>query len=199
MYLIARAVPAAIIAAYITFNSDHSVGVGWIALVSLGAVAGVIVLIASSRMLNGFPRTLLLLQGGTLAAGAAVALVTSIATPAAGIGVFTRIAAAIFIVSGALELAAGLRARGQVSVARDWIFLGAISLLFGIAVALIPVDYSESISIPGKVVPDLTASVIVVGALGAYAAIVAVYLVIAGLSLKWAKHPDAVTSVESAP
>ena len=62
-------------------------------------------------------------------------------------------------------------------------------MLFAIAVLFIPVDYSQAITIPDKVVPNLTASTILVGALGAYAAIVAVYLVIAGLSLKWAQHP----------
>jgi hypothetical protein len=109
--------------------------------------------------------------------------------------VFTVVLAAAVIVSGALELVAGLRSRGELAVARDWIFLGAGSIVFGIAVLLVPVDYSQAITVPGKVLPNLTASVVVVGMLGAYAAIVAVYLVIAGLSLKWAKHPDRVVSV----
>lgn len=196
MYLLARAVPAAVVALVITFSADHSVGVGWVSLIAFGAVTGAIILLASARMLGGLPRTLLLLQGGTLVVGAAVALVASVSAPASGVGVFTRIAAAVFIVSGAVELVAGLRSRGQVSVARDWIFLGAVSIAFGIAVAVIPVDYSQAVIAGGTVLPNLTASVVVVGALGAYAAIVAVYLVIAGLSLKWAKHPERTVSVE---
>ena len=60
---------------------------------------------------------------------------------------------------------------------------------------LVPADFVDVISIPGKDVPPLTASVMVVGLLGAYAAIAAVYLVIAGLSLKWA--PQASTTVGS--
>jgi len=195
VYLIARAVPAALVAAFITFSADHSVRVGWTALAVLGAATGLIVVTASVRMLRGATGTLLAIQGAALLVGAVIALVAS----ASGVGVFTAVLGAVFGLSGALELVAGIRARGALSVARDWIFLGGLSMVFALAIVFIPVDYSEVITVPGKDVPNLTASVVVVGTLGAHAAIAAVYLVIAGLSLKWAKHPEAVTTVESAP
>jgi hypothetical protein len=44
---------------------------------------------------------------------------------------------------------------------------------------------------------QLTASIIFVGFIGAYGAILAVYLVIAGLSLKWADRPVAASAAES--
>ena len=90
-------------------------------------------------------------------------------------------------VTGALELVGGIVLRRSAE-ARDRIFVGGVTALTAIAVLLIPADYNQVISIPDKVVPPLTASVIVVGLFGAYCAIVAVYLVIAGLSAKWA--PD---------
>ena len=193
-YLVARAVPVAAIAVFITFSADHSVGVGWLSLVVLCSLAGVVVLVGSARMTSGRPRLPLLLQGGVLVVGAVLAAVLL----SASLGALTAVLAGVFVASGALELVAGLRSRGLSPVARDWIFLGALSVAFGIAVVLIPVDYSQVITVPGKDVPNLTASVVVVGALGAYAAIAAVYLVIAGLSLKWARHPDAAETVESA-
>jgi hypothetical protein len=62
--------------------------------------------------------------------------------------------------------------------------------VLAIGALLVPADYRQVITLPDpdKVVPDLTASTIVVGLLGAYWAIVAVYLAIAGLSLRWSKQ-----------
>jgi hypothetical protein len=196
VYLIARAVPAALVAVFITFSADHSVTVGWIALAVLGVVSGAVSALGSHRMLSGSPRTRLVQHGLVLALGGAVAAYGAVSGLA--LTAFTTALVVVFVLSGALELIAGLRSRGSTAVARDWIFLGAASIVFGLAVLLVPTDLSQAITVPGKEVPNLTASVVVVGALGAYAAIVAVFLVIAGLSLKWAKHPDAVPTVESA-
>lgn len=193
MVLIARAVPAAVVALGITFTADHSVGIGWLSLAAFAFLTGGIVAVGSVWMLRGTTRTLLTIQGVALLVVGLVALVGRVTLP---LPAFVAAIAVAFCLTGAIELAAGLRARGSEAVARDWIFLGAVGIAFGLAVLLVPTDLSQAITIPGKVVPDLTASVMVVGALGAYAAIVAVFPVIAGLSLKWAKQPNA--TMESA-
>ena len=194
-FVAARAVPAALVAIFITFSADHSVRVGWVALVVFGVATGVIVAVGSSWMLRGAPKTLLTIQGVALVLVGLVSVVGAAALP---LTAYTAALAAGFVVAGVLELVAGLRARGLTPVARDWIFLGAASIVFGLAVLLVPTDLSQTITVPGKVLPDLTAAVVVVGMLGAYAAIVAVYAAIAGLSIKWARNPDAVVNVESA-
>lgn len=195
MYVLVRAIPAAFIALFITFNADHSVQIGWVTLVAFAALTGNIIAIGATKSLVGEPQRLQIIQGLVLVVGGVVGLFAS----AGGLVVLTIVLSAVFVVSGALELVAGIRSRGMAAAARDWIFLGAASVVFGLAVLLIPTDLSQEITIPGKEVPNLTASVVVVGALGAYAAIVTVYLVIAGLSLKWAKHPEAVAGVKENP
>jgi uncharacterized membrane protein HdeD (DUF308 family) len=191
--VLVRAILAAVIALVITFSPDHSPALGLLALGGFAIATGAI-LVAGTRQLTGerMPRLLFLLQGALLLVGGILALSFSWAD----LPFLLFLTAALFAATGAVELLAGLRARGTVSAARDWVFVGAAGVVFGVAVLLIPVDYSQAITIPDKVVPNLTASVILVGALGAYAAIVAVYLVIAGLSLKWA--PASSTAVSEA-
>jgi hypothetical protein len=55
----------------------------------------------------------------------------------------------------------------------------------------------QSFTGPDGVARELTASVIVVGALGAYWVIIGVYLVIAAFSLKWASSPEPATPAGS--
>ena len=183
-----RALPAAAVALGITFSADHSALLGHIALGSFAAATGVIVAVGALR--GAYPRGIFLLHGVLLSIGGVVAL----ASAQSGLPSLLFLTSALIGVAGIVELVAGLRARSRMAAARDWVFVGAVSALFAIAVLLIPVDFVQAITIPGKVVPPLTASVIVVGAFGAYAAIVAVYLVIAGLSLKWAPPASTVSS-----
>jgi len=187
--LIVRAIPAAILALVITFSQDHSAALGHLGLGAFAIISGLI-LVLGIRMLGGLPRTLFLVQGLVSVVGGIIAL----ATLDAGLPVLLFLVSALFGATGVLELVTGLRSRRVLSVGRDWIAVGGASMLFAIAVLFIPVDYSQAITIPDKVVPNLTATTILVGALGAYAAIVAVYLVIAGLSLKWAQHPSDVSA-----
>ena len=184
-----RAVPAAVVALVITFMADHSTFLGALALGCFAVVTGALLVVGA---LTGiYPRTPFLLQSSLLVVGGAAALVLS----RSGLPVLLFLASALIGVTGIIELVTGLRARGREAGARDWVFMGGLSALFAAVVLLVPVDFVEVITIPDKVVPPLTASVVVVGLLGAYAAIAAVYLVIAGLSLKWA--PAASTTVAS--
>jgi hypothetical protein len=182
-----RAVPAAVVALLITFSSDHSTTLGFL---SLGSWAIVTAAVLGFGAIRGFvPRVHFLVQAATLLAGGIVA----IAANREAVSVLLFLTSTLFAVTAITEIAAGVARRG-VAQARDWIFTGGLSALLAIAVLVIPADFNQTISVPGKVVPPLTASVIVVGLLGAYFAIAAVYLVIAGLSLRWAKNPTAVAS-----
>lgn len=184
-----RAVPAAAVALLITFSADHSAYLGLLALGSLAVFTGVILVAGAVR--GVYPRLAFGLQGALLIVGGTVALVLN----DAGLPFLLVLTSLILGVTGVIELVTGLRERGRATGARDFIFVGGLSILVAIVVLLVPADFVDVISIPGKDVPPLTASVMVVGLLGAYAAIVAVYLVIAGLSLKWA--PQASTPVAS--
>ena len=184
-----RAAPAAVVALVITFSADHSAYLGLIALGSFAVFTGVILIAGAVR--GAHPRAPFATQGAVLIVGGAAALVFN----DAGLLFLLVLTSVLLGATGIIELVTGLRARGRVAGARDWVFIGGFSALAAIAVLLVPADFVDVITIPGKDVPPLTASIMVVGLFGAYAAVVAVYLVIAGLSLKWA--PQASSSVAS--
>lgn len=184
---ILRAVPSAVVALVITFSADHSTALGFVG-VGTWALATAIVL-ASGAMRRLLPRSAFVAHAALLAAGGVAALVFSTQP----VAVLLFLVGTLLGVTGALELVGGIVLRRSAE-ARDRIFVGGVTALTAIAVLLIPADYNQVISIPDKVVPPLTASVIVVGLFGAYCAIVAVYLVIAGLSAKWAPDETAATT-----
>ena len=188
LFPVLRAVPAAVVALGITFSADHSATLGFLSLGAFAIATGVVV--ATGALRGAYPRGPFLLQGSLLVIGGIFALVSAREEVPALISVTSVIIGA----GGIIELVVGLRARGRLAGARDWIFVGAASALFAVAVLLIPADFSQTVGAPGDGFPPLTASVILVGALGAYAAIVAVYLVIAGLSLKWASPASTTVS-----
>jgi uncharacterized membrane protein HdeD (DUF308 family) len=180
-----RALPAAVVALVITFSADHSAYLGLIVLGSFAVFSGVIIIAGAVR--GAYPRASFGVQGSLLILGGTVALVFN----DAGLPLLLVLTSVLLGATGIIELVAGLRARGRLAGARDWVFVGGITALAAVAVLLVPADFVDVISVPGKDVPPLTASIMVVGLFGAYAAIVAVYLVIAGLSLKWAPQASA--------
>jgi uncharacterized membrane protein HdeD (DUF308 family) len=182
LFTLLRAATAAVLALLVTFSADHSTGLGFVTLAVFGAVTGGILIVGTFR--GAYPRAFLLVVGvHVLGAVAALVMLGS------SVAALLFLVSAVFAVAGIAELIVGLRARAN-AAARDWIFVGALGAALSVGALLVPADYDQAIvlSDPSKVVPDLTASTIVVGLLGAYWAIAAVYLAIAGLSLKWSKQ-----------
>jgi len=189
-----RALPAAMLALVITFSADHSPELGLLTFGLFGVLSGLVVgVLTFVTVAAGIERSLFVVQGAlTLLAGAVALLV-----PEAGLGVFLVLVTAWAALTGFLELYIGFH-----GASRDWIFIGALTVLLAIIVLLVPPGFEEQFTGPDGVARVLSASVIVVGILGAYGAITAVYLIIGGLSLKWAPTPatlagDAVPSVSS--
>lgn len=179
---IARAVPATAFAAVITFTADHSASVGLLSFGGFAVLSGAVLLVAALRWAAaGVERGLLAVQGGL----AVVAGAASIAFVAAGLPLLVFLVTSFAIVGGFIELYLGVRGRGHQRFARDRIFLGALSVLLAIAVLIVPPGLAQPFTGPDGIARQLTASVVVVGLLGAWWTIQAVYLVIAGLSLKW--------------
>ncbi len=89
------------------------------------------------------------------------------------------------IVSGGIELLAGIRARrtgGMLS--RDAISVGALGVLLGVVLLLIPAGFLQEYTIDKAGTFVLSGIILGVGMFGGYAAIVAVFLGIAGLTPK---------------
>ena len=174
------------LAVVITFTADHSAPLGLLTFGIFAVVSGAVLTASALRLgAKGVVRSVTFAQGIlTVLAG-----IVSLAIPAAGLPFFVFLLTAFAAITGFLELYLGLRSRGRSSSSRDWVFVGALTALLAIVVLLVPPGFSQTFTGPDEVQRVLTASVIVVGALGAYWAILGVYLVIAGLSLRWAAAP----------
>ena len=182
LLVLLRAATAAVLALVVTFSTEHSPQLGLVTLAVFAAVSGGILIVGALR--GGLERSLLAVGLALLLGALAAVLLVG-----AGVAALLFLVSVVFGVTGILELGIGLRSRAN-AASRDWIFVGALGAVLAIAALLVPADYRQVITLadPDKVVPDLTASTIVVGLLGAYWAIVAVYLAIAGLSLRWSRQ-----------
>lgn len=187
---LARAAFAAVAAIMITFSADHSAAVG-LAVFSGFAIATALVLFAAAWLVHpaGTRAVPVLLGVVTVAAG----MVTGI--PALRSTVLFFVVVTVWAaVAGLIELIAGLRARRTDPYARDGILIGAITLALAAALLLVNPAYSLEYAITGAGEFTLTGITIGVGLFGGYAAIVAVFLGIAGFSPRRATDaaPDAV-------
>ncbi|MGN8048347.1 DUF308 domain-containing protein [Curtobacterium sp. 22159] len=178
-----RAVPAAVVALVITFSSNHAARYGLLLFGGFAVLDGIVLLLVGARRLPGDDRsrrTTIVQSVVTLLAGVAAIACNGIGLPA-----FIAVVVAFAVLTGALELAQGLRARGRSPFARDWTTIGGLTLLLAVAFLLTPPDYSQQLGGVERVSGTLDASIVLVGLLGAYLAITAVFHVIAGLSHKW--------------
>ncbi len=181
---VSRAAVAAAAAVVITFSGDHS---PWLGLSVFGGFAVLTALVelvlgAASLASDRVSRRLVVAQSVVTVAAGAVALALA---PFAGLPAFYAIVIVWALLTGALELYSGYRLRGRSSLARDWMTIGGLTALLAVAFLLVPPGLDQQFTGPDGIDRSLTASVVTVGIFGAYAAIVAVLLVIGGLSLKW--------------
>lgn len=196
-----RALFAALAAVMITFSPDHSAVVG-MSVFSGFAIATALVLLAS---------VWLVYPAGRRWPAAALGLVTLVAGMIGGltplrtvIGFFVVVVVWAFV-SGIIELIAGWRqlregaTRRQIapgvedtrplappvprSESRDAVVVGAITVILGIALLFVRPDFALDYTIEeARQSFTLTGVTIGVGLFGGYAAIIAVYLAIAGFS-----------------
>lgn len=196
---LARAAFAAVAALMITFSANHS------AVVGLSVFSGFALVTALIHMLSAWlvapvgwrwPSVLL----------AAIAIVTGMAgsvpawrtTP-----MFFVLVIAWGALGGLVELIAGIRARRSDRAgtapavigagARDAILIGSLGLALAAGLLCVPTGYALSYSIAEAGAFTLTGITLAVGIFGAYAAIVAVFLGIAGFS------PRTIPAASTAP
>lgn len=188
-----RALPAVALAVVITFSADHSAPLGLLTFGISGLLAGAVIAAASWRSAPGLLRTLGVVQGAlTVVAG-----VATLAVVGGGLPYLVFVVSGWAVVTGFIELYVGIRTRGVSPTARDQIFVGALTVVLAAAVLLVPPGFVQSFTGPDGVERQLTASIIVVGLLGAYWAILGVFLIIGAFTLKWADASPA--SLPEAP
>ncbi|KJQ52854.1 hypothetical protein [Microbacterium sp. SA39] len=176
-----RALFAAIAALMITFSSDHSSPVG------LSVFSGFVFVTALVQVLAAW----LVLPEGSRWSYVLLAALGVIAGMATGIpawrsdDLFFVVVSAWALLSGGIELLAGFRARRTADpLARDAVTVGAFGILLGIVLLLIPAGFIQEYTIDKAGTFLLSGIILGVGMFGGYAAIVAVFLGIAGLTPK---------------
>lgn len=183
-----RALFAAAAAAMVTFSADHSAAVG-LSVFSGFALTTALVLVLSAW---------LVLPAGRRWPYVLLAVIGFLAGMAGGIpawrtnDVFFVVVTAWALLTGVVELIAGLRARRSGEpTARDSITVGSFSILLGVVLLAIPAGFTQPYAIKDAGEFVLTGIILGVGMFGGYAAIVAVFLGIAGLT---PKRADAVAA-----
>lgn len=205
---LARAAFAALAAVMITFSPDHSALIGTTVFSGFAVATGLVLLLAVWLVYPAGLRWPAVLMGTlTLVAGMVGGLPAVRTIP--GFFALVIIWAALF---GIVETVAGVRAlraaRGGSaptfagveqrvapavtdaaqhplarSEARDGVIIGALTLVLAVALLCVPRDFELQYTIEGAPEPyTLTGIIIGVGIFGGYAAILAVYLAIAGFS-----------------
>jgi uncharacterized membrane protein HdeD (DUF308 family) len=174
--LVARAIPAIVVALVVAFTPNHSSVVGLLVFGAFALASGLITGILTLRALPaGTSRALLLTQAIT----SVVAGVLALALQGFGLGFLLYLVSVWAAITAILELVTGLRARGE-APAKDWIAMGVLTGILALVFLILPLT-------------DLVA----VGLFGAYGAVLGIYLVIAGLSLRWGTQTGALTAKES--
>ena len=211
---LARAAFAALAAIMITFSPDHSALVG-MSVFSGFAVATGLVLLLSVWLV--YP-TGLRWPAGVLGGLSLVAGMVGGLGPLRTVTGFFAVVIAWAVLTGLVELISGIRGlrgprlrrdiapgvadarpavadTGRRSDSRDAVVVGALGLLLAAGLAIVPAGYSLQYTIEeAHQTFTLTGITIGVGIFGAYAAIVAVYLGIAGFS----PRKDAPVATEAA-
>ncbi len=185
-----RAVPAIALAIVVTFSADHSATLGLVTFGAFALLSGAVMVVFALRQDAGITRTLSLVQGAL----GVISGVAALAVTGGGVPYLVFVVSTWAVATGFIELYLGLRARRSTSadakaMSRDLIFAGGLTVVLAIVVLLVPPGFSQPFTGPDGIDRELTASVIIVGVLGAYWAVVGVFLVIAALSLKWADAP----------
>lgn len=177
---LARAFFAALAGVMITFTPDHSASVGLSVFSGFAMATGIVLLLAAW----------LVRPGGRRAPSVLLGVLTILAGMVGGLGairsttLFFVLVIAWALVAGIVEFVVGLpeRRRGD-ALARDAIFIGALTILLAVGLLLVNPAYSLEYFIKeAGATFELTGISIGVGVFGVYAAIVAVYLGIAGFS-----------------
>jgi uncharacterized membrane protein HdeD (DUF308 family) len=176
-----RAIVALVVGFAITFTPAHSAAFGLVAFGLFAVVEGAVIASgAFGDRAERRSRGLFVLQGAlTVVAG-----VAALVLPEGGVHYFVWVVSAWAIVTGALELVSGIRARGRAAAARDWMILGGLTLILAIAFLVVPPDYTQTLGGIEQVSGELTASVVLVGMFGAWAIVAGVLLGIAAVSAR---------------
>jgi uncharacterized membrane protein HdeD (DUF308 family) len=193
---IIRAIPAAGLGLVVTFSANHSAKLGLISFGLFALLSGAALAVLAWRRLGASgARPFVIAQGIITVVVGVLALLFSDGT----ISVFFLLVTAYAAITGFLELYCGLRTRRRYVASTDWLVVGAMTIIAAIALLLVPPELHQTVLKEDGTKGILDASVVAVGLLGAYGAVIAVYLLIAGFSAKWGPQSRAVGTDSPTP
>jgi len=176
---LARALFAALAAIMVTFSSDHSAAVGLSVFSGWAIATAIVFLVAAWQVYTAGSRVVPVVLGVlTLVAGMVAGLPGIRSTT-----LFFALVITWSLITGLVELVSGIRGRGADEHARDAILVGSLTIALGLG--LLVVNPAYSLEYFNRTVGEggtLTGITIGVGIFGGYAAIIAVFLGIAGFS-----------------
>jgi uncharacterized membrane protein HdeD (DUF308 family) len=193
---LARAAFAALAAIMVTFSPDHSAPLGLGVFSGFALATGLVFGLAAWLVFRSGERMIpVLLASVSIVAG----LVSSVGAWRTT-GVFFGVVIAWALVSGLIELLGALRDRkaGRTAGVRDGMLIGILSIVLAAVLLLTPAQYALDYDITGAGSFTLTGITIAVGLFGGYAAVVAVFLAIAGFSPRRPEPVAAVSPEEAA-
>ena len=162
----ARAVAAALVAVAVTFALDHADPARF-GLLALGGylLLQAVVLAACTPGLawSRTGRVLVLARAAVSLVGGVLALTGT----SGGVAVLRPLESVVFLLIGAIEIAGGLRRTERADLSGDAVVVGGLQVLVGLMLAILNPD-----------------ALLAVGVLGAWGAIVAVYLGISAANLR---------------
>lgn len=180
---LARAAFAAIAAVMITFTADHSATVGLSVFSGFAIASGLVWLLSAWLVFPAGDRIPPVLLG----VFSGIAGIVSSTQVWRTDELFFVVVISWALVTGLVELLWGVvqRRRGERLVARDTITTGALGLLLGVALLVVPMGYE--LPFQNKETGEsglLTGIIIAVGILGFYVAIIAVFQALIGFTPK---------------
>jgi uncharacterized membrane protein HdeD (DUF308 family) len=168
---VVRALPALIVGLAITFIADHSALLGLVMLAIFGLGSAIALVATGLRLERSEP--VRSLHGALSVVAALVGLLAAAAAAVFGstLPVLLLLVGGYAVLAGALELVWGIRHRDRSPLARDAVIVGVGTLALAVVLALVADPVSA------------------VGFFGAYTVVLGVFLIIAGLSLRWSASP----------
>lgn len=165
-----RAILLAVPAIAITFSEDHGPRFGLIVFGIWALASGLIVGALSLRLIGDPLSRRLFATNGVISAAAGLVALGLVGALGAddGLGTFLFLVTVWAACTGVLEFYAGWRTRSTQAASRDWRMAGGLTVILALVLMVLPPH-----------------AVVSVGLLGAYFAILAVFLGIAAFSLKW--------------
>jgi uncharacterized membrane protein HdeD (DUF308 family) len=187
---LARAAFAAIAAVMVTFSPDHSASVGLSVFSGFALATGLVHAVAAWLVFPAGRRW----PSIALAALAVVAGLVASVGPWRNTGTFFAVVISWAFLAGIVEVFAAVRGRADAAsrpASRDGLTIGILTIVLGVALLLVPQEYALDYYIEdaGRSF-TLTGITIAVGVFGGYAAIVAVFLGIAGFSPRRTPAPS---------